>query len=87
MRTDAEEKLEENKLELRNLDRKLWNAEHTYRSNKGELQDAIRSHAEKHMIRSRQKAIAYWKEQIEKFEGKIFLLCLQTGLDKDRAWN
>lgn len=87
MRTDVEDKLEKDKLELRNLDRRLWNAEHTYRSNKGELADEIRSHAESHMIRTRRKNVEYWKGQIEKFEGKIFLHCLQTGLDQPRAWN
>ena len=87
MRTDAEDKLEKNMLELRNLDRKLWNAYHTYASNKDELQDMIHSHAKKIQIRRRTECVTYWKEQIEKFEGKIFLLCLQTGLDRDRAWN
>lgn len=86
MISEEKQKLDATKLEIRNLQRKLNNAEHTYQSNKSELRYEVYSHAEKHMIKSRERSVAYWKDQIELFEGKIFLICLSSGLNEERAW-
>lgn len=78
---------EQQALTLRNLERGRWNAEHTFNSNKGELVNAIREKEDAHIIRRREECVEYWKAQVEKFEGKIFLHCLETGLNQERAWN
>ena len=78
---------DQQKLTLRNLERGRWNAEHTWQSNKGEVANMIREKDEPKLIKRRQECVEYWKAQVEKFEGKIFLHCLETGLNQERAWN
>jgi RNA polymerase-binding transcription factor DksA len=86
MRTQAHDNLEAQKLEIRNLQRRLNNAEHTYTANMQELVNMIREKMERDLIHRQEECCEYWKTEIEKVEGKVFLICLESGLSEERAW-
>lgn len=86
MRTQAQEKVNEQKLMIRNLQRRLNNAEHTYEANVQELVNMLREKMEKDIVRRQEECCEYWRTEIEKVEGKVFLVCLESGLNEERAW-
>lgn len=77
---------EQHKFELRNFQRKLWNAQHTYESNRGELKVMVSASEGGGRITRQVECIKYWQSQVEKFEGRIFLHCLKHGLDNETGW-
>lgn len=88
MRTQAQTDLDAKKLGIRNLQRRLNNAEHTYKANVQELINMQRDSRtiEPVMIHRQNECCEYWQSEIENVEGKVFLLCLQSGLNEERAW-
>jgi len=86
MRTQAETELQQTKLNIRNLQRRLNNAQHTYVANCQELVNMVRDEIEKDIIHRQEECCEYWQQEIEKVEGKVFLVCLQTGLNEESAW-
>jgi len=84
-RTERQE-LDAKKLEIRNLQRRLNNAQHTYQSNCNELVNMQRERFEKDIIARQEECCDYWEKEIEKVEGKVFLVCLESGLNEEKAW-
>lgn len=95
---DVEAQERDDKLALRNFERQLWNAEHTYKSSRGELKTMIREgelecsnvlDSSRYVGRiGRQKQCCeYWQKEIDKIRGSIFKHCLKTGLNSERGWS
>ena len=68
------------KSDLRNFERKVWNAEHTYDSNRNELKEMIRAGEGGGRVTRQEECCRYWQGEIDKFRGMIFKICLKTGL-------
>ena len=88
MKTQGQTDLAATKLEIRNLQRRLNNAEHTYKATVQELINMQRDSRtiEPAMIHRQEECCEYWQGEIEHAEAKVFLVCLQSGLNEERAW-
>ena len=88
MKTQAQTELNATKLEIRNLQRRLNNAEHTYKANVQELINMKRDsrNISPEVMHRQEECCDYWQSEIENVEGKVFLICLQSGLNEERAW-
>jgi len=80
MLTEAEKELQQTKLNLRNYERRVWNAEHTYDSNRNELKAMISAGEAGGRITRQEECCTYWQHEIDKFRALIFKVCLKTGL-------
>lgn len=74
------EELEAIKFDLRNCERRVWNAEHTLDSNRNELKEMIRAGEAGGRVTRQEECCKYWQHEIDKFRAKIFKVCLKTGL-------
>ena len=88
MKTQGQTDLAATKLEIRNLQRRLNNAEHTYKSNVQRLIEMGRNSRTigPATIHRQKECCDYWQSEIEHAEAKVFLACLQSGLNEERAW-
>lgn len=75
-----EDKLEQTKFELRNYERRVWNAEHTLDSNRVELKAMVLAGEAGGRITRQKECCKYWQGEIDKFQALIFKVCLKTGL-------
>lgn len=80
MLTTAEQELEQTKFELRNYERRVWNAKSTLSSNRNELKVMLRAGEGGGRITRQEECCKYWQHEIDKFRALIFKVCLKTGL-------
>ena len=72
--------LEQTKFELRNYERRVWNAKSTLNSNRVELKEMMRAGEGGVRITRQKDSCKYWQHEIDKFQALIFKVCLKTGL-------
>jgi len=80
MLTTAEQELEQTKFELRNYERRVWNAKHTLVSNRTELKAMVRAGEGGGKVTRQEESCKYWQNEIDKCQSLIFKVCLKTGL-------
>ncbi len=80
MLTTAEKELENTKFDLRNYERKVWNAVHTLDSNRSELKAMVRAGEGGGRITRQEDCCKYWQHEIDRCRAMIFKVCLKTGL-------
>ena len=80
MLTTAEKELDRTKFDLRNYERRVWNAVHTLDSNRSELKAMVRAGEGGGRITRQEECCKYWQQEIDKFNALIFKVCLKTGL-------
>lgn len=80
MLTTAEMELENTKFDLRNYERRVWNAKSTLNSNRSELKAMVSAGERGGRITRQEECCKYWQHEIKKLQGLIFKVCLKTGL-------
>ena len=84
---EEKQKLDETKRKIRNLQRRVNNAQHTLDANLQELENMQRERFDEVLVKRQEECCDYWQTEIEKLEGKVFLICLETGLNEEKAWS
>ncbi len=74
------EEVEATKFELRNYERRVWNAKHTLDSNRRELKAMIRAGEGGGRVTRQEECCLYWQDEIDKVRALMFKICLKTGL-------
>lgn len=83
---EEKRKLDETKRKIRNLQRRVNNAQHTLNANLQELENMQRERFDEDIVKRQEECCDYWQTEVEKLEGKVFLICLETGLNEETAW-